>query len=274
MTIRFPASPRGILASGLSGAVGAALGWAVTWLGNEWTISLARLDQVTALALGAGIGSTLLAARARRIGRPASAEAAIGAIIGGAATLLAVSLVAQLHSGNTPRSFLFTRVLAWALAGAALAAMLTTYLGLSTSVRRVESTLLGAAGGAGSALIMSLPGITDLWQVTASLWFGFAVAVAVCGPELWHAIAVVTLLPSRGRPWSLWQLREVPLYDGMRTSIGAAQLVCADGRVAVYPPAGGATADGRRVRRARYIVADSVIGAGRARGECRLSNPT
>lgn len=247
---------------GMSSAAG---GWLLGgWLGTL-TTSYARLDQWTALVLGATIGAGIAGARAFRQHHPVATTAAAGAIRGGVGALAGISLLAFAHGAIGPAQFVAERLVAWMLSavGATMLLVLLDPPRRRSAIR--EGIAIAAVGGATAGAIFTLPGSSDVWQAAAYLWFGGAVALAVSGPELWHAVAVLELLPTRDRRWNPLRTREWPLYDGVVLALGEAKLACADGQVALYPPAGGVVADGHTVRQPRYLDATAIVAVGRTR---------
>ena len=133
-----------------------------------------------------------------------------------------------------------------------------------------ETMLVAAIGGLTAGAIFSLPGASDAWQAIACIWFGGAVAFAVAGPELWHAYAVVEMAPTKGRKWNPLLMREWPLHDVASLALGEATIACQEGRVAIYPPAGGLVANGHSVREPRLLDENVLLLVGRARYHIQL----
>lgn len=266
---RSEALPRGVLASILIGASGAGVGWLLTGMLPLLTTSNARLDQLNALCFGAATGAAVVAGAAYRRRRSMLSGALAGALLGGVGALVGVTPLALLTGAPSARAFLLERCGAWLLAalGAALAARVWAS---DRSDRLGETALIAAVGGAVSGVIFTLPGATDAWQGVAALWFGATIGLAVVGPDLWGATGVVARLPGKGRRWSPWLIREWPLYDGVSLMVGEAQIACLDGRIVLYPPAGGVQADGRTVRRPRFVVASTQIAVGHSRYHLQL----
>lgn len=260
-----PRLPRGVLASTVIGIAAAACGWLISGMGPSLTLSYTRLDQFAALVVGGAVGASVIAARAFRQRGDVVFSAGAGGLLGAVGALCGVSLLAFVHASVSPRTFLAERVAAWAFAAGGA----TILLAMLTNRRRpqwiVESALIGTGGGAIAAVIFMLPGASEVWQAVAFLWLGGTVGFAVAGPELWHAAATVELLPARGAAPNLLTMREWPIHDGRAVALGEAQVAGVGGRVALYPPAGGAVAADHNVRHATFVTASGTISVGRIR---------
>ena len=266
--------PRGVLTSTVFGTAGAACGWLLLGVWPRLTTSYTRLDQLAALTVGAAVGAAILGAREFRQRGDVTFSAISGSLLGGVGALAGASPFLFIHAAASPRVFLLERTAAWALAAAASVLCLNAFLDPRPARGRLrESVLLAAVGGAISGVIYTLPGASDVWQAVALLWWGGSVGFALGGPELWHAAAVVEALPHRGREASLLSLREWPLYDQRTLVLGEAKLACRDGRIALYPPAGGVIADGRHIREARWLTASATVAVGRSRYRINLLRP-
>ena len=118
--------------------------------------------------------------------------------------------------------------------------------------------------------IITLPGITEIWQAAAFIWLGGVIGFAVAGPELWLASAVVELIPPRGQFPGILDLREWPLYPGDVLSLGQAQVAQVGTRFLVYPPAGGLVANGHHIPLPRDLPEGGLLLVGRARYRVRV----
>ena len=257
--------PRGLWTSIVVGMTASACGWLLSSALPALTASYVRLDQLTALVLGATIGGGVIGVREYRQRRSVSFGVAAGAVLGGVGALSGASLVAFASGMGTPRFFAVERIAAWLLSAAAAGALLSTIGGTRPFQWIREIVLIAAIGGGVSGIIFTLPGAADVWQAVACIWFGGAIALAVTGPELWHANAVVELVPARGTRWNPILGREWPLYDGAALSLGEAQVACQNGRVTLYPPSGGLIANGHTVREPQFLHGDTLISIGRTR---------
>jgi len=262
--------PRGVWSSTAIGMSAGAASWLASGAIATLTISYTRLDQLTALALGAITGAAILGAREFRQRRRAVFGIVAGSLLGGVGALTGASLIAFIHADVSPRWFLIERVLTWLFTAVGSA----TFLGLFVARHRKEwlheTMMIAAIGGLGAGAIFSLPGASDAWQAIACVWLGGAVAFAVVGPELWHAYAVVEMAPTKGRKWNPLLMREWPLHDVASLALGEATLACQQGRVAIYPPAGGLVANGHSVREPRLLDANALLLVGRARYHIQL----
>jgi len=262
--------PRGIWSSTAIGVSAAAIGWFVTAAVPAVTSSYTRLDQLTALILGALTGAGVLGARAYRQRRSTGFGITAGALLGGVGALAGASVIVFDHAAITPRWFVVERVMAWLLTAVGTA----LFLGMHVERKRWrwlrESLLIAAIGGGTAGAMFSLPGASDAWQAMAFAWFGGAIAFAVSGPELWHAFAVIEGAPAKGRGWNPLLMREWPLHDAASLDLGEAQVACQGGRVALYPPAGGLVSNGHSVREPRLLESNALIVIGRARYHIQL----
>jgi hypothetical protein len=102
------------------------------------------------------------------------------------------------------------------------------------------------------------------------LWFGAVAGLAIAGPELWDSYGILALLPAKGQAWNPLLMREWPVHDGFNIGVGEARIACQQGRIALYPPAGGVAADGRVVRRPKFVASSTIITVGRQRYHIQL----
>jgi hypothetical protein len=262
--------PRGVLASILVGATAAACGWALCTLLPSLTTSSARLDQLAAAAVGASTAAAVLAAREYRQRRSGLLGAACGLLLGGVGALAGASLLAFGHAAVAPRLFLLERMLAWLLACVGTTIVARSFAPNGRRHGMLASGVIAAVGGMTAGAIFTLPGATEAWQGIAMLWFGGSVGLAIAGPELWDCYGVLALLPSRGQAWNPLLMREWPVQDGFSIGVGEARIACQQGRIALYPPAGGVSADGRMVRRPRFIANSTIITVGHQRYHVQL----
>ena len=243
--------------------------WLLSAFWSSLTANYVRLDQFTALGLGAVVGSAVLAAREFRQRRRFWFALATGVLLGGAGALAGTSILAFAYAAVTPRGFLLQRIAAWALAGFLTVAALSVAVSPRRPRMLLESGVITVAGCAIGGVIYTLPGATDLWQALAFLWFGAVVGAAVCGPELWSAVAVVETLAPRGKQLELLSLHEALLYDET-LALGEARLATVVGGVALYPPAGGVIADGHHVHQPRFLRSTTELVVGRMRYRVRV----
>jgi hypothetical protein len=266
-----PRMPRGVLASAMFGLTAASGGWLLSGVGPVLTGSYTRLDQLSALLVGALAGAAVLGGRALRQRGAVATGLAAGTLLGGAGALCGVSVFAFLHGPVLPRTFLLERVMAWMFACGASALFLGAFVNAGRWHRSVESFLLGCGGGAIAGVVFMLPGASEAWQAIAFLCFGTAIGFAVAGPELWHAMATVQLLPPRGEEQGLLAMREWPLDEGAVLALGETQIACVKGRIALYPSAGGMVAAGRSIREPAFLITSGTIAAGRTRYHVQIA---
>lgn len=231
----------------------------------SWLPTYGRLDQLVALLLGASCGACILAGRARHRRDPVLPAAGAGILLGGVAGLAGTSVGLRLHAGVTPVGFVIERLATWGLMAGLVAAALSTFARTRRLAANSESFLLGVLGGVTAGALFSLPGPSEVWLPIAMTWCGGAMGFAAVGPGIWHAPAVVHVLPVRGARHSLWSLHERAIDEGWSMPLAEAQVACVDGVVYVYPPPAGAILDGVPLYRAMPIVHDAMLAVGRSR---------
>lgn len=248
--------PRGVLASAVMGYLGAFAAWMLSgaWTDTTSTITnYARLDMATMLLLGALVGGALLGGMALRTRGPLLLGTVAGVLLGGLGGTVGAAIVATLPGPGSVRGFLLVRFVGWTLSGMFAAACLGWYVRPLAWRRVGESALLGLLAGAVGGALFALPGPSELWQGLSFLAFGAGTGLAVGGPALWGARAVIEAAPSRGLVPSVVSLREWPVHEGSAVQLGEGQVACQDGQLALYPPPGGAEVDGRPIREPAFI---------------------
>ncbi len=254
--------PRGVLASAMFGYVGGVVAWLVAALASlpsHFTTDYNRLDQITMALLGAIAGACVLAGLALR-GRGVVLLAIVsGMALGGLGSLIGASASLLIPGSSSVRGFVVARVAGWALSAAIGSALLACYSRHLDPRRLAESLFVGLLGGGACGVIFALPGPSDLWQGLAFAAFGVTTGMAVAGPALWRAAAIVELVPSRGLVPEILTLREWPVYDGSTVEFGAAKIGCQDQRVALYPAPEGALFQGRRFREPVFLEAGGEL---------------
>ncbi|HJP56943.1 MAG TPA: hypothetical protein VJ847_07955 [Gemmatimonadales bacterium] len=250
--------PRGVLASAAWGYAGALVAWLVSGL---WTDAgplvsdYDRLDLVTMLVLGGATGAAVLAGAALRRRESVVLTALAGFGMGGGGAFMAALLAVLLAGRVSIRGFVVARVLGWALAGGLAAPLLSLWAGFEA--RKVSEALVaGLMAGAVAGVAYSLPGPAELWQGFAFLAFGAGVGLAACGPALWHAAAIVDG-PAPHRAPGILGVREWPIPERGAIDIGRSRLAIQGGRLALYPPPGGAEVDGVRVASPMFLPGGS-----------------
>ena len=231
MSRRMPAS---VSAAAVAGWIGGALSWMVTsgWRDlSSLTPSYARLDQLVALLTGVVIGACVLGLRARQRREPTMVALAAGALLGGMAASLGATLGLMLRGSDTPVGFVMQRIATWALMSGAAALALSSF----TRARRwrcgLEALAIGLVGGATAGALFSLPGPSEIWLPFAMTWYGATLGVAAVGPAIWHAPAVVQLVPPRDHRLSLWSLHERALDNGWSMTAAEGHIAAIDGEI-------------------------------------------
>ncbi len=220
-----PFLARGTYLGAAAGLSGAALGWALsqtfTDLGSLID-NYGALDLLVLGLLGGAIGAAVLGVAALRKGQNVPLELAGGLLLG-VLTAVGGGFVGFLVSGvvglaASHQGFLLARLLVWALAGGLVGFGLALRTVATDRVRLLEGLLLGLGGGAIGAMIFSLPGPTQVWQLFGFLLVGLAVGYGVSRNR--RALGVVELALVEGRSVGLLRHREWEIYDGQATPIG------------------------------------------------------
>jgi len=267
-----PSLPRGILASVGLGHAGAVVAWILTgfWSDTGALVpSYVRLDQLTMLLLGALAGASILAGAALRTRGSVVLGFCAGFVLGGAGAVAGSSIAVALPWSGSVRAFIVVRIAGWALAGGLAALLLAAFAAKPDARRLVESAGLGLLAGAAAGVAFSLPGPSELWQAIAFAILGAGLGVAVAGPALWRAAAIVELSTDRGVP-NVATLREWAVHEGTAASIGGARVACHEGRVALYPAPGGTAVAGRPVTEPVYLTEHATVTVGAERMDVRL----
>jgi hypothetical protein len=266
--------PRGVLASSVFGYVGALLAWIIVgfWTDTSSILSsYARIDQLTMALLGATIGAAVLGGIALRTRGVVAAGLAAGLLLGAIAGVGGATIALALPLGTTIRAFLLVRLAGWAAAGLLAAALLACYPRPFNARRVGESALLGLLAGAIGGALFALPGPSEVWQGLAFLVLGAGVGLAVGGPYIWGAVAIVEAAPTRHMLPNVLSLREWPVYDESSIVIGDAQIGCQAGALALYPPTTGAMLNDRPVSAPTFMPAGGRLTVGLARFRIRMT---
>ncbi len=254
--------PWGVSAAAILGYLAGAVAWVMItmlWIPGRVTTAYNHLDQVTMALVGAVVGAFTLGGAALRSRGVVALGLVAGALLGGLGSGLGATAALQIVGGTSVRGFVIARALGWALAAGTCAVLLACYQ-LPITLRRVlESAVIGLIGGATSGVIFALPGPSDIWQGVACAVFGVAVGVAVAGPSLWGAVAVVEQQPVGRLVPGMLGLREWAIHDDASIDVDAVTLGCQARRVAVYPPPEGASLDGRELRQPAFVDHTAVI---------------
>lgn len=265
MSRRVPAS---VTAAAVAGWIGGALSWMIAsgWRDLSSLISsYARLDQLVALLSGAVIGACVLGLRAQHRREPIVPALGAGALLGGVAATLGTTLGLVLRGSDTPVGFVMQRIATWALMSGAAAMALSGFTRTRRWRSSTEALAIGLVGGATAGALFSLPGPSEMWLPFAMTWCGATIGFAAVGPAIWHAPAVVQLLPPRDHRLSLWSLRERALDNDWSMTAAEGHIAAVDDVVYVYPPPSGAILDGYPLYRTVPITRDVLLAVGRMR---------
>ena len=245
--------PRSTYLGAAAGLSGAAVGWLATQPLtdlNRAVTSYGALDLLVLAIIGAALGGAILGSAALRKGLPVGLETAAGLAIGALAALAGGVLGLWIGGvvGSSRNGFLVARLVGWAFVGALLGGALGSRFVAMDRTRPLDGLLFGLASGAVGALIFSLPGPTQIWQLLAFLLIGAAVGYATSRID--RAAFVVWRVPSSERP-HLLRHREWEVYADRAVLIEPNVTVqAASGRLNLCPAAGAAdpvTAGGRPV---------------------------
>jgi hypothetical protein len=265
--------PRGVTAAAILGYVAGAIAWiviTVLWVPGRLTTEYNHLDQITMALVGGIVGAFTLGGTALRSRGVVALGIVAGVLLGGAGSALGASLALQVAGGVSLRGFVVARVVGWGLAEGVAAVALECYQLPVTGRRWMETLAIGLIGGAACGVIFVLPGPSDLWQGLACVVFGVTLSVAVVGPSLWGAMAIVELQPIRRLVPGILGLREWAIHDNASIDVDLVKLGCQQQRVAVYPAATGATLDGHELRQPAFIEHDGVMDVAARRYRVRL----
>jgi hypothetical protein len=188
------------------------------------------LDLVTLAILGAAIGGMLLGFAALRQSQSVASEAAIGVLLGGLAApagLLGSVLTSIPGPPSSRLGFIAARLFVWVVAGSFLGALLASRFAALDRRRPLDGALFGAAAGAIAALIVSLSGPAQLWQLIAFMVLGLGVGYG--STRIDRAVGVVVQVGSAARAGTLLGHREWEVFDGRSIAIEARMIIHAGG---------------------------------------------
>lgn len=227
--------------------------------------SYARLDQLVAMLSGAVIGACVLGLRAQHRREPITAALSAGALLGGVAASIGATLGLVVRGSDTPVGFVMQRIATWALMTGAAALALSAFTRARRWRASVEALVIGLVGGASAGALFSLPGPSEMWLPFAMTWCGAMIGFSAVGPGMWHAPAVVQILPPRDHQLSLWSLHERALDNDWSMTAAEGHIAAVDDVVYVYPPPSGAVLDGYPLYRTVPLTRDVLLAVGRMR---------
>lgn len=185
----------------VSACTGAVLAWIVTAtlftdLGDVLT-SYGALDVAVAVLLGAAIGGMLLGALARVQGQSVvvglAAGLALGAVGAAIGAFSGLVIAGYAGLGDSRQSFIVARVVTWALTAGFLGMFLAFRWVRMHNVVPFEALLWGCGAGIVGALLMSLPGPSDLWQLLGFMVIGAGTGAGVMLPVMARSLGTIEL---------------------------------------------------------------------------------
>jgi len=194
---RVPASRytmRHVVLPPVEGALGALAAWGLAGFLTDLRspiVSVDRADLAVAVLLGGAIGLALcIGSMIRGVVRaPVAVACTVVCALSG---LLLLAALAFAGDAPTVRQFLLARIVGWLLLAVAMALTITAPLGDLGSARWAEATVVALCAGLLSALVASLPGVSELWQAVAFLVCGALVGGAALSIPIWRHVGSAT----------------------------------------------------------------------------------
>src|SRR5262249_32630798 len=153
---------------------GAILGWGLSLLLSDLggvIESYGALDLTALVLLGGSVGGLVLGGTGLRRGQNVALEAAAGGLLGAGAArrggCLGCLISGAAGLDGSRQGFLVARLLVWGIAAGLLGLVLAARSVMLDRVRILEGLLFGLASGAIAAMVYSLPGPTQIWQLLA-----------------------------------------------------------------------------------------------------------
>jgi len=244
-----PVLPRGGYIGLVSGLTGAAIAWAASaFLLVDLPAFLPNygmLDVLVAVLLGALVGGFVVGfaelAQARSFGIGFLGGLGLGGLGAGLGCLLGGSLAGPLGFERSRQGFLITRLVIWTLVGGLAGLFTGGYFFLRDRRRVLDGLLFGGAAALVAALVMSLPGRTDLWQMLSFALVGGGLGFGLIGPSVRRGAGVFELETMAGRWVGLLGHRWWTIPDTGTTAVaGRFEIRSSQGRCIVVPAAGTA----------------------------------
>jgi hypothetical protein len=175
----------------VEGAIGALLAWGI---GGSITdvrgmiSTIERADVVVAILIAGLVGLGLCAGSVvRGLYRPP--VAVLCTVVSAAAGLLVLAALSSVGDAPTVKGFLLARIVAWTIITIAVALTITAPLRDLGSQRFVEAAVVALVAGVLSALVASLPGVSDLWQALACIIGGALIGAAAISIPVWRTVS-------------------------------------------------------------------------------------
>lgn len=189
---------RHMLLPPIEGALGALAAWGLTGLLTDLGGSIdtvARADLIVAVALGGLVGMALgLGSVVRGLARlPAVLLCGVGSAVAGGLVLAATAIHPVVPSA---REFLLARIIAWLLVAVPVALIATAPLRELGGQRFLEASVVALGAAMTSALVASLPGVSDLWAALAFTLCGAMVGAAAISIPVWRVASHSPVVPA------------------------------------------------------------------------------
>ena len=244
-----PVLPRGGYVGMVSGLTGAALAWAASafllvdlpaFLPNYGMLDVVVAGLLFGLIGGFVVGFAELA-QARSFGVGFVSGLGLGGLGAGLGCFLGGSLAGPLGFAQSRQGFLIARIVIWVLSGGLAGLLIGAFFFPRDRRRVLDGLLFGGAAALTAALIMSLPGRTDLWQMLAFTLVGGGLGFGLVGPSVRRGAGVLELETVAGRSAGLLRHRWWPIPDNGATAVaGRFEIRSVQGRCTVVAAAGTA----------------------------------
>ncbi len=265
-----PVLPRGGYIGMVSGLTGAALAWAASaFLLVDLPAFLPNygmLDVVVAVLLGGFVGGFVVGfaelAQARSFGLGFLSGLGLGALGAGLGCFLGGSLAGPLGFEQSRQGFLIARIVIWVLTGGLAGLTIGAFFFRRDRHRALDGLLFGAVAALVGAMIMSLPGRTDLWQMVAFSLVGGSLGFGLIGPSVRRGAGVFELETVAGRSAGLLRHRWWVIPDTGVTSVaGRFEIRSVQGRCTLVPAAGTAIElQGKPVGGSAELINRDIVG--------------
>jgi hypothetical protein len=201
-------------------------------------------------------------AQARSFGVGFLSGLGLGASGAGVGCFLGGSLAGPLGFEQSRQGFLIARLVIWTLSGGLAGLSIGAFFFARDRRRLLDGLLFGGASALVGALIMSLPGRTDLWQMLAFALLGGGLGFGLIGPSVRRGAGVFELETIGGRSVGLLRHRWWPIPEsGVTRVAGKFEIRSAQGRCTVVPATGTALhLQGKAISGSAELINRDVVG--------------